>query len=215
MLAARPQGDHPDAHHYHQHENSHPSYLPKDSPVSSSHFPNLHKPTTARRPNDLSPDLPGLHPGSATIPRFRDAEGTHAETPRHGGKARGIMTEAMPVGLCSVTAPSRSAARGAPVKGDGIVCSVSGSRLGRLDPLHPRGPDGDATECVPTGVGAPAPSDAAHCITHPRMPSASLRRHHRPAPGVSEPSALSSQLSTLQSSFLRVAEGMSFVQAVL
>ena len=46
-------------------------------------------------------------------------------------------------------------------------------------PPDPQGKDGDATEVVPW-VGAPAPSDAGHCITHPQKPSVSgpeLPRH--------------------------------------
>ena len=84
-----------------------------------------------------------------------------------------IKTEEIPVGLCSAAAPSRSDARGAPVRGDGVVCSVTGYRLSLLDPLHPRGLDGDLAEKVPTGEGAPAPRDVGHCITHPWMPEAS------------------------------------------
>jgi len=48
----------------------------------------------------------------------------------------------MPVGLCSATAPSRPAARHAPVKGDGVVCSVRGSWLDRPDDSLPTDPDG-------------------------------------------------------------------------
>ena len=63
------------------------------------------------------------------------------------------MTEAMPVGLCSATAPSRSAARGAPVKGDGVVRSVRGFRLDLQIGQTPRGEDRDLWGEVPTDGG--------------------------------------------------------------
>ena len=63
------------------------------------------------------------------------------------------MIEAMPVGLCSVTAPSRSAGRGGPVKGDGVVCSVRGFRLDLQIRQTHRGKDGDLWDQVPTEEG--------------------------------------------------------------
>ena len=67
------------------------------------------------------------------------------------------MTKAMPVGLCSVTAPFRSAARGAPVKGDGRDPHLRGSQLDQwIDQTH-RGKVGDLwNQVLPTG-GAPRP----------------------------------------------------------
>ncbi len=53
------------------------------------------------------------------VDRYTD-EVQHTVTRRHGGTTGEMMSEAMPAGLCSVTIPSRSAARRAPVKGDGI-----------------------------------------------------------------------------------------------
>ena len=76
-----------------------------------------------------------------------------------------IMTEAMPVGLCSVTAPSRSGARGAPVKADGRDPRVRRSRLDPWIGQTHRGEDGDLWDQVLPTRGAPAPSDAGHCIT--------------------------------------------------
>ncbi len=68
-----------------------------------------------------------------------------------------IMTEAMPVGLCSVTAPSGSAARGAPVKGDGRDPRVIGSRLAHQVCSTLAGLDGDLRDQVPTNEGCTAP----------------------------------------------------------
>jgi len=86
----------------------------------------------------------------------------HTETRRRGGrmekledgKRDGITIEAMPVGLCSATAPSRSDARRAPVKGDGVVCSVRGSRLDRPACSLP---PGWVMQC-PASLGAGAPT---------------------------------------------------------
>ena len=64
-----------------------------------------------------------------------------------------IMTEAMPVGLCSVTAPSRSAARGAPVKADGRDPRVRRSRLDPWIGQTHRGEDGDLWDQVATNEG--------------------------------------------------------------
>ncbi len=116
-----------------------------------------------RRPSraaDLPPssqDPPGISRGGffhGRVPCSRRTEvGTHTVTPRHGGKAREIMTKAMPVGLGSVTAPSRSAARGAPVKGDGRDPRVRGSQLDLWIGQTHRGEHGDLRDQVlPTGA---------------------------------------------------------------
>ena len=64
-----------------------------------------------------------------------------------------IMTEAMPVGLCSGTAPSRSAVRGAPVKADGTNRRVRGSRLAHQVCSTLAVFDGDLRDQVPTNEG--------------------------------------------------------------
>ena len=98
------------------------------------------------------------------------------------------------VGLCSVTAPSRSDACGAPVKRVGVHSRDTEARLEWSIRSTLAGKMGTQRSAVPTGVGAPAPSDAGHCITHPSTPSASdsempeasqqvavggAQRHHR------------------------------------
>ena len=93
-----------------------------------------------------------------------------------------IMTEAMPVGLCSVTAPSRSAARGAPVKADGRDPRVRRSRLDPWIGQTHRGEDGDLWDQVPTNEGsasAPPPTSSA------RSSRSRLRLRSRSAPAAS------------------------------
>jgi len=100
----------------------------------------------------------------------------------------------MPVGLCSATAPSRSAARGAPVKGDGIVCSVRGPRRDRQIGQTPRGEKMGTPRRSSLPEGAPAPSDAGHCITHQDRPK--VCRGDGMSPSEAD---LNPQLSTLTS----------------
>jgi hypothetical protein len=55
------------------------------------------------------------------IPAERQVTASKRETPRERNSPGAAITWRQDtVGLCSVTAPSRSAARGVPVKGDGI-----------------------------------------------------------------------------------------------
>ncbi|MFM7213655.1 MAG: hypothetical protein ACKO3H_02105, partial [Verrucomicrobiota bacterium] len=57
-----------------------------------------------------------------------------------------------------------------------VLCGTWASvtpTLPRLNPLTPRPFLTPRPQVTPL-VGAPAPRDAGHCITHPRMPEASL-----------------------------------------
>ena len=85
-----------------------------------------------------------------------------------------IMTEAMPVGLCSVTAPSRSAARGAPVKGDWRDPRVRGSQLDLWIGQTHRGEDGTLRDQVPTNEGC-SRTQGFRALHHPPASRASGR----------------------------------------
>ena len=72
--------------------------------------------------------------------------------PASGNAGHCLTHPRMPVGLCSVTAPSRSAVRCAPVKGAGILSRVRGFRLGHSVSALLTDPYGDATEGAPRPV---------------------------------------------------------------
>ena len=92
------------------------------------------------------------------------------------------MTKAMPVGLCSVTAPARSAVRGAPVKGDGRDPRVRGSRLAHQVCSTLAGSDGDLRDQVPTNEGS---ASASSPPSSARSTRSRLRLRSRSAPAAS------------------------------